>query len=346
MVSNVEPSTALGAGPSTALGAGGVDRALVLTAGVATRLRPLSLARAKAAVPVAGVPLVERILRWLARQRVAEAVLNLHYRPETIARVVGDGAQTGVRVRYSWEQPLLGSAGGPRKALPLVGADRFFIVNGDTLTDVDLDAVADAHARAGALVTMALIPNPRPDRYGGIVVEDGFVRGFTPPVESGSSRTPQEPTYHFIGVQVAEADAFASVPDDRPSESVGALYPQLVRARRDAVAAYVCDAAFHDIGTPADYLETSLRVAAEEGDGRLAPGRDSTIAPGARVERTAIWDRVVVEQGASLVDCVVADDVRIPARTRLTRRAIVRASGAVALRGGERVKGDLLIAPL
>ena len=92
--------------------------ALVLTAGLATRLRPLSLVRAKAAVPVAGTPLVLRILRQLAAAGITDAVLNLHHLPHTLAAVVGDGSDVGVRVRYSWEMPVLGSAGGPRHALP------------------------------------------------------------------------------------------------------------------------------------------------------------------------------------------------------------------------------------
>jgi NDP-sugar pyrophosphorylase family protein len=85
--------------------------ALVLTAGLATRLRSLSCVRAKAAVPVAGEPLVRRILRQLRAADVRDAVLNLHHLPHTITRVVGDGSDLGIRVRYSWEVPVLGSAG-------------------------------------------------------------------------------------------------------------------------------------------------------------------------------------------------------------------------------------------
>jgi mannose-1-phosphate guanylyltransferase len=298
----------------------GVDRALVLTAGLGTRLRPLSLARAKAALPVAGVPLAVRILRWLAANGVTEAVLNLHYRPETIAREVGDGTGTGLRVRYSWEQPLLGSAGGPRKALPILDAERFFLVNGDTLTDVPLGAVADAHGRSGALVTMALIPNPRPDHYGGVIVRDGTVQSFTAARPSGS---PAEPVYHFIGVQVVEAHVFAAVPDDRPSSSVGSLYPSMIASRPDAVCAFLCDASFDDIGTPTDYLETSLRVAEAEGRGSQLHGSDCAIDPSARVTRSLLWDRVQVGANAIINECVVADDVVIPAGARFERQAIV-----------------------
>src|SRR5947207_13722477 len=131
--------------------------ALVLTAGLGTRLQPLSGVRAKPAVPIAGQPLVTRIIRWLAGQQVRDLVLNLHHLPETITRNVGDGSGLGARVRYSWEFPILGSAGGPRKALPLLPDDDFFIINGDTLTDVDLLALAKSHRESGALVTMAVL---------------------------------------------------------------------------------------------------------------------------------------------------------------------------------------------
>ena len=139
--------------------------ALVLTAGLGTRLRPLTYVRAKAAVPVNGEALARRVLRWLARQGIHQVVLNLHHHPASIAAAVGDGSDLGLQVRYSWEQPVLGSAGGPKHALPLLtdrtrgGADTFLIVNGDTLTDVDVARVIDAHTRSGALVTMALVPN-------------------------------------------------------------------------------------------------------------------------------------------------------------------------------------------
>src|SRR5688572_5076442 len=138
--------------------------ALVLTAGLATRLRPLSRVRAKAALPVAGHPLVHRIIRWLSATGVRDLVLNLHHLPHTITASVGDGAGLGVRVRYSWEMPVLGSAGGPRRALPLLDTSPFLIVNGDTITDVDLVDVVETHRRSGALVTMALVPNAEPHK--------------------------------------------------------------------------------------------------------------------------------------------------------------------------------------
>src|SRR3954470_16918315 len=134
--------------------------ALVLAAGFGTRLRPLTDVCAKPAIPVAGEPIVRRIVRWLASHEVRDLVVNLHYLPHTIASVLGDGSDLSVRVRYSWEQPrILGRPGGPRQALDIIAAETFVIVNGDTLTDLNLQQLADTHAASGALVTLGLMPN-------------------------------------------------------------------------------------------------------------------------------------------------------------------------------------------
>lgn len=317
----------------------GALRALVLTAGLGTRLRPLTYLRAKAAVPINGTSLAVRTIDWLASSGVRDMVLNLHHRPQTIAAQVGDGADRGVRVRYSWEQPVLGSAGGPRRALPLVAngaGDDFLIVNGDTLTDLDVAPLVARHRASGALVTMALIENPRPEQYGGVAVDgDGWVTGFPPRAAAGAA-----PTFHFIGVQVAAARAFASLADGVPAESVGALYPQLIAANPRAVAAHVTTASFLDIGTPRDCLETSLLLADREG-ARLIGAR-TEVHPSATLERTAVWDDVSVAAGATLRDCVVGDGAAIPAGAGFEGCAIVPARGRRAS-AGEWIEGDLLL---
>lgn len=320
------------------------SRALVLTAGLGTRLRPLTVSRAKAAVPVDGEPLARRVIRWLATHGITDLVLNLHHQPASITAVVGDGADLGVRVRYSWESPVLGSAGGPRRALPLLldgGMSRtLLLVNGDTLTDVDLDALAAQHTRSGALVTMALIPNPWPDKYGGVLLDErGGVTGFT-------RRGSKTPSFHFIGVQAAEADAFASLDDGVPAESVLELYPRLMAERPGAVMGFVSDASFQDIGTPADLLRTSLDLAAQAGrPGKPRWGRGIHVAATAVVERCVLWNDVTVDADGRLTECVIADGVRIPAGATFTRCAVVRGEG-IEPRAGERRAGDLLVAEL
>jgi mannose-1-phosphate guanylyltransferase len=276
--------------------------ALVLTAGFGTRFRPLSYVRAKPAVPVAGQPLVCRILGWLAAEGVTDTILNLHYKPETITAVVGDGADLGLRVRYSWENPILGSAGGPRKALPLLDAARFLIVNGDTLCRVDLTAMLEQHEASGALVTMALVGNPDPTHYGGVEVDQGgCVRSFPRPGRGGSS------ALHFVGVQIVESSVFANLAVDRPAETVREIYPALMAENPASVQAFLTDAAFRDIGTPADYLATSLALAEDEGRRELPPGVRAAIDPSARMVRTAIWDDVTIGSESDLADSVIAE---------------------------------------
>jgi len=311
--------------------------ALVLTAGLATRLRPLSCCRAKAALPVGGVPLIERIVRQLADAGVRDFVLNLHHLPQTVTAVCGDGAHLGVRIRYSWELPLLGSGGGPRRALPLLGDSPFLIVNGDTLTDADIPRLVSAHRASEALVTMAVVPNREPHKYGGVLLDaDGAVTGFARRGHDGSS-------FHFIGVQVAAAAAFAAAPDGVPSESVGQLYPALIRQRPGAVRAWVTEASFFDIGTPGDYLRTSALLAAREGSPTASPDQ-AWVAPSARVVDSILWDRVLVGDHAVLERCIVTDNVTIGAGTRWADVSIRLASGDLA--PGEVRHGALAVAPI
>lgn len=300
--------------------------ALILTAGLGTRLQPLTSVRAKPAIPVAGKPMIRRIIAWLSANGVTEIVLNLHHLPHTLTQVVGDGRDLSANVRYTWEPVVLGSAGGPRRALPILGADTFYIVNGDTLSDVGLHALAEAHAASGALVTMALVPNREPQRYGGVALDErGRVVGFRrrPSTSSGQAAS-AEGTYHFVGVQIAHADAFRALPDGQPVNSVGGVYDDLIAKRPGAIAGYVSDAAFWDVGTASDYWRTSLEWAASECGGALRPGPGTRIDPTAKVTRSILWSDVEIGPDCRLDDCIVADGVRLPRGASYSKQILVR----------------------
>lgn len=290
--------------------------ALVLAAGLGTRLRPLTFCRAKVAVPVAGTPMICRHLTRLTSQGVPDVVINLHHRPDTIAAVVGDGSSMNCRVRYSWERTVLGSAGGPRHALGLLG-DRFFLVNGDTLCDVDLRDLLDAHLSRGARVTLAVTANPAPHRYGGVLADpDGWVTGFAP---AGDGSNP----LHFVGVQVADASVFEALAAGVPSATIGGLYDTLTTHERQ-LAVHRVSGAFYDIGTPADYVATARAVSAAEGHPARLLGTRTEVHPTARVLRSVLWDDVTVGAGCVVTNCVLADGVRLADGTRLNRQAVVR----------------------
>jgi mannose-1-phosphate guanylyltransferase len=273
---------------------------------------------------VAGEPLIRRIITWLVAQGVRDLVLNLHHRPETIAAVVGDGgggADLGARVRYSWEPRILGSAGGPRLALPLIGADTFLIVNGDTLTDLALTPLMEAHAASGALVTLALVPNREFERYGGVALdEQRRVTGFPRrgPAAKGS--------HHFIGVQVVHASAFAALIPGEPAASIGGVYDALIASRPGAVRGFVCDANFWDVGTPADYWRTSQAFLAASGAGSPT-GRNAYIDASARVTNSILWDDVEVGASAAIDECIVTDGVRVAAGAAYHRSILINKDG-------------------
>ncbi|MGE3959428.1 MAG: sugar phosphate nucleotidyltransferase [Vicinamibacterales bacterium] len=292
-----------------------ITHALLLTAGLGTRLRPLTLVRAKPALPVAGTPMVRRILAWLHEAGIREAVLNLHHLPETIVSATGDGSDLGVRVRYSWEHPVvLGSAGGPRQALDIIGADTFLIVNGDTLTDLALAPMIDDHRASGAQVTMAVIPNVEPHRYSGLrVAGDGAVLGVVP---RGSS----ERSFHFIGVQVAHRRAFDGAPAGVPSNSVGDVYDRLIAAAPGSIRAHRCDARFWDIGTVTDYWSTSWAFAPSGQDSQHA---GALVGAGATVTRSIAWHDVRVGERCRVDQCILTDGVHVPAGTSWSRSILM-----------------------
>jgi NDP-sugar pyrophosphorylase family protein len=265
-------------------------------------------------MPVAGVPLIRRILSWLSTNGVTNVVLNLHHLPETITSVVGDGSDLSIRVRYSWEQPVvLGAAGGPRQALPILGVDTFLLINGDTLSDVDLSELALSHRSTGALVTMVLVPNRAPDRYGGVLLDhDKRVVGFTP-------RGTDKSSYHFVGIQMVEQEVFASLPPGQPAQSVGGTYDALIATRPGAVQGFVTEAAFLDIGTIADYWSASWSLIEAGGVNTGAIGSRARIDPSARVTRSILWDDVEVSKHCMIEECIVTDGVTIPSGAHLRR---------------------------
>ncbi len=254
-----------------------------------------------------------------------EAVLNLHHLPETITAEVGDGSDLGMRVRYSFESPVLGSAGGPRKALSLLPDEEFFIINGDVLTNVDLQALAARHLETGALVTMAVMPNNWPDLYVGIVVDS--TGRFHSAVPRGSSVR----SYHFVGVQIAHPSAFAALPLNEPAESVSGVYRSLVANNLGAVRAFLCEPDFWDVGTAVDYLDASRSIGEREGHHLPHTGHRSVIHPTARVMNSVLWDDVDVGPDAALDRCVLGDGVKIPAGVSFRNCAIIQRDGQLVV---------------
>jgi NDP-sugar pyrophosphorylase family protein len=235
-----------------------------------------------------------------------------------------------VQVRYSWEDPILGSAGGPRRAFSLTSADELVVVNGDTFTDIDIAPLIAAHRRSEALATLAVIAHPHPERYGGIALTaHGWYGGTT---HRGDG-------VHFVGVQIVRREAFALLPDGEPAATIGGVYDDLARTRPGSIRAFGTQASFVDIGTPDTYVEACVALG-----GDVTRGARCQVAASAQLSRCVLWDDVVIEDGVSLTDCVVCDRVTVPRGSRYHRAVLLR-SGDAPLGPHDRFEQHLHVAP-
>ena len=198
-------------------------KAMILAAGRGTRMWPLSLLRAKPALPVLNRPLLHHTLELLKRHGVRDVLVNLHHLPATVTEALAPVA--GLKVTYSRERQLLGTGGGPRKVAEAFGDAPFFLVNGDMVCDVDLSLLLARHREAGALATMALLPNPDPRYYGPVVTDP---RGNVVSLP-GTSKKRRGRVSLFAGIHVVEP-RLLHVLRPGPSDIVRDLYAPLIEA--------------------------------------------------------------------------------------------------------------------
>ena len=319
-------------------------KAMVLAAGLGARMRPLTSLVAKPALPVLNRPLIQWTLEALAEAGVREVMINLHHLPRTVEGVVGNGARFGLRARYSRERTILGTGGGPRRVRRFFGDAPALLVNGDMAFGLDLSGLIERHRSSGACATLALRPNPEPERYGSIVTaRSGRVKalGNRPAPSRGEESM-------FAGIHVIDPAILERLPAGA-SDTVHDLYPSLISAGR-LVQGVRVRGAWHDLSTPRLYLDSQrallrsgalgprgrrlvdARASVERGarvtESIVGPG--SQVGAGARVERSVIWDDVDVGAGARVADSILTSGVRIRPGEQVAGRVLI------ASRGGRR----------
>src|SRR6476619_868429 len=185
-------------------------RAMVLSAGYGTRLWPLTEDRTKPAIPILGKPLVGYVAEYLAGYGFDEIVVNLHHRPESVRKALGDGSRFGVKLHYVLEEPeILGTSGALDNTREFFDRDTFLVVNGKIITDIDLKAALETHRKKNALATLVLLPNARRERFSMVETEDGRVTRFGGmPVDSGAGPAP----LMFTGIHIMEPRILEYVP--------------------------------------------------------------------------------------------------------------------------------------
>ena len=310
-----------------ALGARTVVKAVVLVGGEGTRLRPLTFSTPKQMLPVAGRPVIERVVEHLAGHGVDEVVLSLGYRPDAFLAAYPDGRCGDVKLHYAVESFPLDTAGaiGFAAREAGIGDETFVVVNGDVLTDIDLTALIEFHRERGGEGTIALTPVDDPSRFGVVPVDsNGRVEAFIekPPAA-------EAPTNMInAGIYVLEPSFLERVPGGRRVSVEREVFPLLVEAR--TLYALGSDALWTDMGTPAKYLEANLSWAQRER--RLADGEHAG-HPGATIANSVLHDDVRIEEGAEVHDAVVLEGgyVRSGAvvRSSVLGRNVVVGLGAV-----------------
>jgi mannose-1-phosphate guanylyltransferase len=304
-------------------------RAVILVGGEGTRLRPLTLVTPKQMLPVAGRPMIERVIEHLGAYGIDDVVLALGYRPDVFLAAYPDGHCCGVSLHYAVEDAPLDTAGAVAFAAREAGIDEtFVVVNGDVLTGLDLGSLIDFHHKRRGKGTIALTPVPDPSSYGVVPTdEDGRVLAFIekPPVGEAPTNLINAGTY------VLEPSVLDLVDRGRRVSIEREVFPALVASRE--LFAMASAAGWIDAGVPSTYLAANLALAS----GTVGSG--SAIHPDAEVTGSVVGDGVVIGAGAIIDGSLLLDGVNVGAG------AIVRGSiiGPGAIIGTRAEVADLCV---
>ncbi|MFN2612276.1 MAG: sugar phosphate nucleotidyltransferase [Solirubrobacterales bacterium] len=311
-------------------------RAMILAAGLGTRLRPLTLRMPKPMAPVLDRPVMEHIAELLAGHGFTEVVSNLSYLPEQIRESFGDGSRLGISLAYSEEPQPLGTAGGVAKAADfLCGTDSFAIVSGDAVTDIDLAAMREAHeanVSKGAIATLATKRVAETSQFGVAITDpEGRIQGFQEkpdPAEALSDLA-------NCGIYMFHREIFDHFPAEGHHSPAGGADqpPGFVDWAQDVFPALLegdvpfysheIDAYWNDIGTIAEYAQSNfdalagaVQLTAGEGDmreGSVFTGAGADIGAGAELMGPLVIGRDSrVGAGAQLRDSVLLPGAAVP----------------------------------
>jgi mannose-1-phosphate guanylyltransferase len=227
---------------------------MVMAAGLGTRLRPITWDIPKPMVPVANRPMMEHVLRLVREHGIGEVVANLHWFPDTIRDHFGDGAGFGIKLTYSYEEELLGTAGGVRNVAEYFGSDPFLVMAADALTDIDLRALADAHAANDGIATLAVKRVSDTSEYGVVVTgTDGRIQGFQ------EKPDPAEALSDLAScmIYVLEPEIFDYFPDRPVVDFALDVFPALLE-NDVPFHVHVIDEYWNDVGSLPEYLQGNL----------------------------------------------------------------------------------------
>lgn len=296
-------------------------RAMILAAGLGTRMQPFSDLLPKPVLPVLGIPLIAWPLAWLARHGVSEVVLNLHHLPGAVRAAAEAWAPPGLALRFSEEPVLLGTGGGIRRAAAFLReSDPSLVVSGDMICDLDLGALVARHRARGDRATIALRTDPRADRFGTIGVDAaGRVRRIARRFDLGG----ESAAGVNVSVYLFAARSFEDLPEREVFNHLDDwMAPALAAGAGDLRGELFAPEAllWEPVGTPAEYLAANLRrpavpyfdaaARARALGVRLEPdlviGAGAQLGAGVRLRRAVVWGGESVPDGFAGEDGVFA----------------------------------------
>ena len=313
-----------------------------MAGGEGTRLRPLTSNQPKPMIPVANKPMMEHIVKLLREHGFTDIVVTVAFLANTIRTYFGDGSEFGVRMVYATEETPLGTAGSVRNAMDELD-ERFLVISGDVLTDIDLSEVVRFHEERKAMATIGLKSMENPLEFGIVITrEDGSVERFL-----------EKPTWGQVfsdtintGIYVLEPEVFDFIPADRPVDFSSEVFPAILEAERP-IYGHVAEGYWEDVGNLDAYLKAHRdvldgKVELEVDGFRMSEGiwlgEGAEVDPAARIDGPAIiGDNCRVSAGAHLAAySVLGANVRVGREAYLERCVVhdhVYLGDAVRLRG-------------
>lgn len=226
-------------------------KAMILAAGLGTRLRPLTNTIPKPLLPIGGTPLIVWNLLLLKRHGFHDVIINLHHLGPMIEQAVGNGSKYGLRIYYSHEPVILGTGGGIKQAEPNFSGEPVLVLNGDTLFELDLEALQAFHQRHHAAATLVLRSDPDAARWG--VVEVGSDDRIVRITGRGKTETGTTTPRMFAGIHIIHPRLLRDVPKGKGSSIIDAYVAAI--QRDEVVVGYDLNGYWSDVGTPERYAQ-------------------------------------------------------------------------------------------
>jgi mannose-1-phosphate guanylyltransferase/phosphomannomutase len=301
-------------------------KAVIMAGGEGTRLRPQTSNLPKPMLPLVGRPMMEHIVSLLRRHGITDIVVTVAFLPNAIRSYFGNGSELGVRMVYATEETPLGTAGSVRNARDEL-TERFLVISGDVLTDINLTAMIEFHEKNNALATLALCAVENPLEFGIVITrEDGSIERFLEKPGWGQVFSDTINT----GIYVLEPEIFDVIPEGRAVDFSSEVFPTVLEAGAPLFG-YVADGYWEDVGTTAAYLKAHEdildgKVEVDISGFELAPGvflgKGSSVDPSARLDSPAfIGENCTIDEEA-----VIGAYTTIGANTRVAERAELRHS--------------------